>query len=544
MKLAQPSRQTFFLIAGSSALIYLLIFGLPFPLSQHYNTIPPVDYSKLTNYSVGGVAAYIVGLAILFGLYLWALRLVMPRNGEASTLASGGRFVIVTGAALAALLLFSYPVDAIDVFVYAIYTRGWGLYGLNPLATAPAQFPGNDPWVGLAAEWASAPSPYGPVWQVLSLGAYFAGGGDFLRQIYALKILTILAYLGCTALIYLILKGRQPRWAVAGTIAFAWNPMVLLEVAQNGHNDIVMIFFLLAAVWALMHSTQYSERNAVESKNADGMQSLERSASFDSVPQKTRNSAQDAKGWLFPLLVCLLLALSILTKFITVVVVPFFLLALMSRGQRWPDRFARLIGYGLLLGGLVVMGMLPLWPGWETWALVQGADSAGRSILALIILSVKDLVGMEIAFLGSRLFLWAIFALIYGYCLWRLIDVIRRVTANHREAIEQQTIAASFLTLFWLLLLVMPLFHAWYIVWSFPLAVLLLPKRRALAASIVFSMSALLVVPYFETVRVWYPVLLHEQALGHLIGVSVMAVPPIVVVLWPRKRKTDVPVEA
>ena len=73
---------------------------------------------------------------------------------EASTLAIGGRFVIVTGAALAVLLLFSYPVDAIDVFVYAIYTRGWGLYGLNPLATAPAQFPGNDPWVGLAAEWA------------------------------------------------------------------------------------------------------------------------------------------------------------------------------------------------------------------------------------------------------------------------------------------------------------------------------------------------------------------------------------------------------
>jgi hypothetical protein len=208
----------------------------------------------------------------------------------------------------------------------------------------------------------------------------------------------------------------------------------------------------------------------------------------------------------------------------------------MSRGQRRLDRFARLIGSSLLIGILVVIGMLPLWPGWQTWALVQGADSAGRSILALLILSVKDIVGLEIAFPASRLFLWGIFALIYLYCLWRMIAVMRREPAGRRAAIEQQTIASSFLTLFWLLLLVMPLFHAWYIVWSFPLAVLLLPQRRALIASIVFTISALLVVPYFETVRVWYPVLLQQPALGHLIGVAVMAIPPILVLVWPRKR--------
>jgi hypothetical protein len=505
-----PARRNFILIAGLSAIIYLLVFSLPFPLSQHYNTIPPVDYAKLTNYSVGGVVSYLLGLALLFGLYLWALRLVMPKDGEASRLAIGGRFVIVTGAALAMLLIYSYPVDAIDVFVYAVYTRGWGLYGLNPLATAPAQFPGNDPWVGLAAEWANAPSPYGPVWQVLSLGAYYLGGGDFLKHVYALKVIMIGAYLGSATLIYLVLKERHPAWAVAGAIAFAWNPMVLLAVAQNGHNDIVMIFFLLAAVWALVHSPLHSEWSEAKSKNAHRL--------------------------IYDGLVCLFLALSILTKFITIVVVPFFLLALMMRGQRWPDRFARLIGWGLLIGALVVIGMLPLWPGWETWALVQGADSAGRSILALIILSVKDVVGLDVAFSGSRLLLWAVFALIYGFCLWRMVIVMRRVSSDRREAIEQQTIASSFLTLFWLLLLVMPLFHAWYIVWSLPLAVLLLPQRRALEASIVFSISALLVVPYFETVRVWYPVLLQEPALGHLIGVSVMAIPPILTLLWPRKR--------
>ena len=247
-------RRKFYLIAGLSAVVYLLIFSLPYPLSQHYNKIPPVDYAKLSNYSATGFIAYLVGLALVFGLYLWALRLIVPKSDEASRTTISLRFVLITGAALAAVLLLSYPLGAIDVFVYAIYTRGWALHGLNPLATAPAQYPATDPWLSLAAEWIDAPSPYGPVWQVLSLGAYYAGGGDFLLQVYALKILAILAYLGCAILIYRILQKTRSDWALAGTIAFAWNPLVLIEVAQNAHNDIVMIFFLLAAVWALLHT--------------------------------------------------------------------------------------------------------------------------------------------------------------------------------------------------------------------------------------------------------------------------------------------------
>ncbi len=174
-----PPRRKFFLIAGLSAFVYLLIFSLPYPLSEHYNKIPPVDYAKLSNYSVAGFIAYVVGLAITFVLYLWALRLLVPKSGQAPRAVIGLRFVLLTGALLAAVLLLSYPLGAIDVFVYAIYTRGWALHGLNPLATAPAQYPAGDPWLGLAAEWIDAPSPYGPVWQLLSLGAYYCGRRQF-----------------------------------------------------------------------------------------------------------------------------------------------------------------------------------------------------------------------------------------------------------------------------------------------------------------------------------------------------------------------------
>jgi hypothetical protein len=250
------------LLAGLSGLIYLLVFTLPFPLLRLYQTIPPVDYTKLTNYSRSGFIVYVLSLAALFALYGGAIRLTMSggggeqeRAGERGRWGVGGKiglffFIFVASAILAGILIFSYPVTAIDLFIYAIRSRGWALYGLNPLATPPEALPIADPWLGLAAEWVGAPSPYGPLWEWLSLGAFHLSGGDFLSHLLVLKIVAALAYLGCVWLVYRILQQLQPRWAITGAIAFAWNPLTLLESVQNGHNDIVMIFFLLAAIWA------------------------------------------------------------------------------------------------------------------------------------------------------------------------------------------------------------------------------------------------------------------------------------------------------
>jgi len=500
-------RKSLILIVIVSGLIYLLVFSLPFPLSQFYHTIPPVDYAKLTNYSVSGFALYIVGLALLFGLYVKAIRLVQPRRQETSPSPSQGRFILASGAGLALILLFSYPVGAIDVLVYALYTRGWAVYGFNPMAVAPAHWPASDPWLGVAAEWVDAPSPYGPVWESMSLGTFHLSGGDFLAHVFALKILAILAYLGCVVLIYVLLRQSKPNWAAAGTIAFAWNPLVLLETAQNAHNDIVMIFFLLAAVWALT---------------------------------TTRRQGKETITMIFDGLVCLFLTLSILTKFITVIVAPFFLLALIGRRRTWRKRLAWLMGYGLFTAAIIVVAMWPLWPGWNNWALVQGADAAGRSIFALVVLSLRDaLGGLGNAFEVSRTLLWGIFALIYGHSLWRLIRIIYRqyaIGTERTEAVNQQAILSSFLVLFWCVMLVMPIFHAWHLLWSLPLAVLLLPQRRPLIAAIVFSITALFIVPYFETIRVWFPVLLHDQLLGYVIGVPLLAVFPIAALLWPSRH--------
>ncbi|HXW00877.1 MAG TPA: glycosyltransferase family 39 protein, partial [Anaerolineae bacterium] len=368
-----------------------------------YITIPPVDYTKLTGYSVGGFIAYVAGLGALFGLYIGAIWLTMPEEAAEQTIQNNagprspvsGWFVGVSSAIFAVILIFSYPLTAIDLFIYAIRTRGWALYGLNPLATPPEALPATDPWLGLAAEWMDAPSPYGPLWEWLSLGVFYLSGGAFLNHLFGLKIIAALAFLGCAWLIFQILRQLQPGWAVAGAISFAWCPLALLESVQNGHNDILMTFFLLAAVWATIGFIRHSH---------------------------IRHS-----------LILLFLALSILVKFVTILLVPFFLLAITAQAATRIKRLALIIAYGLAIGALVILSMLPMWPGWNNWAVLQAGSGAGRSLLALLILGFKDIWGVNFAFDFWRNLLFLIYALIYCYYLWQMFNSNQKSVASSQR---------------------------------------------------------------------------------------------------------------
>jgi hypothetical protein len=495
------------LIAGLSGLVYATIFSLRFPLAKFFNTIPPVDYTKLTHYSPPGLFAYVVGIGMLFWLYIWAVRLAVPTGAQ--PVAVGGYFVFFSSAILAAISVFSYPLTAIDLFIYAIRTRGWALYQLNPLATAPETLPHTDPWIKLAAEWADAASPYGPVWELLSLGAYYAAGGNYLAHLFALKIVAFSAYLGCVWLAYKTLQNLQPDWAVTGAIAFGWSPMVLLESVQNGHNDMVMAFFTMAAVWALAKWASHSQ--------------IGNPAIFD-------------PWWL---LVSLFLALSILVKFVTVLIVPFFLVGMALACRQWWRRLVSLMIYSAIIGGIVLVGMLPFWPGLDKWAVLKAGSGAGRSLTALLVISLRGWLGTNPAFDMVRNLVLLIFMLIYLFYLVKTIYILhgwRKVVPPYLPndpAHFYVPLTSAFFVLVWYVLLATPVFHAWYLLWFIPLGIVLLPYRRGVMVGTVFSVTALLVIPYFETIRVWYPILLDNHLLGHIIGVPLLIVPPIVAIFWP-----------
>ena len=483
-------------IALGSGLVYLA-FTLPFPLNRYYAVNPPVDYAKLTQHSALGFTAYLVGIIVLFMLYLVGLGLLARSNNIERNI----RFILMTAGIFAVILIFSYPQTAIDLFINAIRSRAWALYGLSPFITSPEAIPPSDPWVGLAGEWVDIASPYGPIWELLSLGAYYFSGGGFLNHLFAIKVLCALAYIGSAWLVYCIILEIRPEWAVVGTAFFAWNPLVLFESVQNAHNDIVMVFFLLAAIWAfvqLMHAT-------------DRKKKLGYSGIF-----------------------VLAVALSILVKFVTVLVLPFMLLTLALRQKTWSQRVFSLAAYGMATAGLLVLFMWPYWPGLDNWAVLEVGEGAGRSVMALLILVFRPITGTNQAFDITRSIIYGGLGLLYLRCLWLVWR--QRYWRSQREKTALNNpidtfIFTGFAVLFGYALLGASTFHAWYFLWCLPLAALLMPAIRTTSVAWTSSLAALLMIPYFETIRVWIPSLNQNHLLGHAIGVPLLLI-PVLLALW------------
>jgi hypothetical protein len=317
-----------------------------------------------------------------------------------------------------------------------------------------------------------------------------------------------LAYLGSTGLVYASLHQIRPAWALPGTVFFAWNPLVLFESVGNAHNDIVMVFFFMLAVWAYLH---FVEQPSI---------------------------------WT-ALVFTLGFAASILVKFVTILVLPFFLLgcllipptAFNTRNllRTWVYRIAIpcLLGLAILL--VVILMMAPVWPGLDQWALLRAGKGAGRSAVALLVLAIRPYAGSTSrAFDLTNGLIYFVFGAIYFWGIWRVVCPGKKCfpkRAISLETVRSQPLLVSFYVFFYYALFVATVFHAWYLLWFMPLAALLVPNRRVISGAFVFTLMALLIIPYYETIRVWFPYLNQNHLLGHAIGVPLLLI-PVGISLW------------
>ena len=86
---------------------------------------------------------------------------------------------------------------------------------------------------------------YGPFWILLTGIPYFLGFGNFLVTLFTFKFFTLAFYLGTIIILHRLSKN------IYLTAFFALNPLVILEILASGHNDIVMMFFALVALYFL-----------------------------------------------------------------------------------------------------------------------------------------------------------------------------------------------------------------------------------------------------------------------------------------------------
>jgi hypothetical protein len=236
-------------LGGVSGIAYYLGLVRPYRLDDYYSQ-PLLDLAKINGHTAQAANAWGLTWVVLFACYILAFRVCPPSTGVTLAFRRIALFLICGWAAFFSVnLLFMYPVGAADIFDQIFRARLLAHYNLNPFTTLPNNILG-DPLQPYVA-WKGDPSPYGPMWELLAgLTSWLAGSGLW-ENLILFKLLVMASYGANVALTYGILRLIRPDWALRGTLFFAWNPLVLFEVAGNGHNDSIVATFLLAAVYLL-----------------------------------------------------------------------------------------------------------------------------------------------------------------------------------------------------------------------------------------------------------------------------------------------------
>jgi alpha-1,6-mannosyltransferase len=280
-----------------------------------------------------GLAVYPVITIGVFVVYAWVLALCRRPLTGAVRLAAFGFPVVYSLFWLAVA-----PVFSIDVFAYIAH--GYVQVGLgdNPYlvhSSAVAASP-------IGAELASygwrpvhPATPYGPVLTGMETAVVWLSGHDVWLSMLLFKLVAVGSSLAVAAVIWLILDRVRPQDRDLGTVAYLWNPAVLVEVAGEGHNDSVMTLLAVGTVLLVL------QRRVV-------------------VGALTMSAA-------------------VLTKYVPVLLVPVLVGYLWRSAQDKRSLLWR-VAAGVVAGaGVAVALYAPYWAGRQTFAGLGSSGSAGHT---------------------------------------------------------------------------------------------------------------------------------------------------------------------
>ncbi len=223
-----------------------------FPLAWHDSHSANVSYWQFS--VLLGVT--FIALALT---YLLTIRSMMREQDTRETDVRW-LYLLLGGAAIFGCTLLLQPMLFSDnVFTYIFSGRILAIYHADPLNNAPIQFP-LDPflrWIGVAER--NSPNIYGPLWLYISS----ALAGIKASQVVTLllfKGLALLSHLLNCILVWLILGKIAPRRKLLGTLLYAWNPLAIIELAGNGHNEgLLLSLFLLAMLVHIWGASRWRE---------------------------------------------------------------------------------------------------------------------------------------------------------------------------------------------------------------------------------------------------------------------------------------------
>lgn len=183
-------------------------------------------------------ATYILLISLLFIIYascIWALKKshIALTTFRQAIIAFGVYCVVISP------LFISYNALSHDVFNYMFNARMVLEYQANPHKQVALDF-ALDPWTRFMHNTHTT-APYWYGWTGLSLLPYSLGFGKFLLTLVNFRIFSLLSLLLLGVIYWLWQKERGQPLSVWQSAIFFLNPLVLIEIVSNDHNDLWMI---------------------------------------------------------------------------------------------------------------------------------------------------------------------------------------------------------------------------------------------------------------------------------------------------------------
>lgn len=474
--------------AGSVALFLLLqstiLWQIYSPVQDQFPQLfgwlsalfPNLQQRTPAGYESGriGLILYMAVIAFLFVVYLLAIRqarVASSSQNEASRLFRG---VMLVTAGLLGLFMLAREIYAVDVFAYSWFGRIWGLFGDNPYMHVPLEYASRDAegWLPYLY-WQDLPAPYGPAWVLLAGGVAKAAsifGTSIAYHVIGHKLVVSAAYLFATWLIWKIanrflnLGTSSTSLPLAIAIAFAWNPLMLIEFGISAHNDLLMLVLVLLGLYLhLLGRWQWA---------------------------------------------VLALALAFLVKFTALVFLPGYLwLLIWQRGQgettyTWAQRFLKVGAASLIFLATCVVFYVPFWQGPTTLNVLYDDPTARFYVHSFGAIFNRKLPELFSA-LGFNTETLAGGTTAVARWLPLLITAVVAIRVTWPARTTEQMIRAWGWTIFTLLTVGLAWFWPWYVAWLIVPA-LLSRDTRLQAATVLLSFTSLSVYLVGEPLRdVW-----------------------------------------
>jgi alpha-1,6-mannosyltransferase len=241
-------------LGAATAALYVAILLLELAMSRNdigrSRSIIDPSHAAHASLAVWHIVLYTVATVLIFWIY--GALISMARRGALDC----GRarvWALTVPVVLNLMFLAVLPRLSQDALSYLAHGFIGAFPGDNPLIQEPDDV--LDTPFGprlLAFGWRTfhAVTPYGILWTRLEVAIAAICGGNVWAAILLFKVVAMVASLGTAYLIWFVLERIHPGTQLQGTLAYLWNPLVLVEFAGEGHNDALMIFCSVAALAA------------------------------------------------------------------------------------------------------------------------------------------------------------------------------------------------------------------------------------------------------------------------------------------------------